>query len=923
MGVRKNAKFLSAPEKEDFVKACVLMKADIVNPGALVAAQYSKWDQYVAIHWMIQAGIAPGGVSVNFGHGGPGSFSFLSWHRYFLYQFEQDLQSYVPGVMLPYWDWADPAPILTDTFLGLNGNSANNNVIEQGYFAFDKPGAGVNATALPAWWPASLIGWRLPSMFPSNLQGGLRRQTANVSLLPLTSHLQAALSQSDYSSFQLALEAGTRMHNSLHGWLGGGGTGGNPMSPCSTRLNIGHMSCATISPFDPIFYLHHCNIDRLWAMWQMDGHANEYPTPADEPDGAEEHFRDDIMYPWTGGASGYGTSASIASFIPMPDYSAIGAKKNVDTLDFRNAFGYTYDTISIIGVGLDRTGSMNGLTPDPMVSGAADITKWEAAKRGVSAFLQDCETVQDSGAVYVMAGINTFRSLFGNDFTPVFGSPGYGLIKEGTSFSRLTFDSNIASVTAAGGTPLADALSDVQNTLVEPPFTGLPTDEQRYLAMLTDGMLTSGSPMSSIPDGSMTRTAIFGMGFGTGADVDYATIASMVAKGRTLATTQIFHGENAGTIDKFFSNALAAAIGFTSVFDPVVELFAGEHTHLSFTATSADDAFLLTAQGVDYVDNNWSFMLHAPNGQVVYGSQEGHDHSQGCHQCCVMPHITAVRSKGRLSMIIQRGNADKACWVGSWVLMISYKAKAMDGMFMPELGELLFPVSAGPIKGERYSRLLTKPRQRKATRNVISKGLHGLDFRGVGTNRNFEDACNMVVNVYARTNLKINLALNKPVLKKGEEFKLTVNNSVSAGSIRYTGGFARLISPAIDINKIISKAEATKLILAGESSKRYSSKTDIALALAKYEKGKKKAVFIKDQELKLVQHGDSPLHIHHEDTAKPGIYHLGLIVEGKYYPNSKTKNTGHSHHDVAGSHPAETGDFETFTRILNVSFGVE
>ena len=62
MAVRKNAKFLTAAEREDFVKACVLMKAEIVNPGAPAAQQYSRWDEYVAIHWMIQLGIAPGHI---------------------------------------------------------------------------------------------------------------------------------------------------------------------------------------------------------------------------------------------------------------------------------------------------------------------------------------------------------------------------------------------------------------------------------------------------------------------------------------------------------------------------------------------------------------------------------------------------------------------------------------------------------------------------------------------------------------------------------------------------------------------------------------------------------------------------------------------------------------------------------------------
>ena len=59
---------------------------------------------------MIQSAFAPGAASVNFGHGGLGRYSFLSWHRYFLYRLELDLQAKVPGVMIPYWDWTDPPP---------------------------------------------------------------------------------------------------------------------------------------------------------------------------------------------------------------------------------------------------------------------------------------------------------------------------------------------------------------------------------------------------------------------------------------------------------------------------------------------------------------------------------------------------------------------------------------------------------------------------------------------------------------------------------------------------------------------------------------------------------------------------------------------------------------------------------------------
>ena len=170
-----------------------------------------------------------------------------------------------------------------------------------------------------------------------------------------------------------------------------------------------------------------------------------------------------------------------------------------------------------IGIGLDRTGSMLGMTPDPMTTSAPDVTKWEAAKRGVSAFLQDCETVQSSGVVYMIAGVKTFRQLLANDFQPIFAAPGYGLIKSGSGFSRASFDSTVAAMTPGGGTPLADALVDVRNTLVTAPFGGVPADEPRYLAMLTDGLLTSGAPMSSIADGSFAPVAVFSLGFGTGA----------------------------------------------------------------------------------------------------------------------------------------------------------------------------------------------------------------------------------------------------------------------------------------------------------------------------------------------------------------------------------------------------------------------
>lgn len=911
MGIRKNAKFLTVAEQETFVKACVLMKADIVNPGDPLADQYSKWDEAVAIHRMIQSvdNSVLGFTNVNFGHGGLGSYGFLSWHRYFLYWFELQLQSYVPGegLMLPYWDWSDPASLMTDTFLGPNG-AGGTNIVSSGYFAQDAPGTGGNPTPAPAWWPAGLTGWSLYSGF-GTWQGPLTRNLSAPGLLPSVSDLQATLARTTYSDFQNTLETGagadvvSQMHNGIHGWVGG------------------HMGNPTASPFDPFFYLHHCNIDRLWAMWQADGHATEYPAAGADP----QHGPTDIMYPWVGGAAADYTSDFSFGAIVMPDFSALGAIQNDATLDHR-AFGYTYDTLAVIGIGLDRTGSMNGLTPDP-ITGIGTVTKWEAAKQGVSAFLQDCETVQESGAIYVIAGIKTFRSLGGvNNFEAVFPGVPYGLVKSGTGYSQGTFDAAVAPMTAAGGTPLADALQDVEDTLVAPPFGWIPADEQRYLAMLTDGMLTSGSPMSSIADGTFSETVVFAMGFGTAADVDYLTLDSMVLKGKVISgLTQVFHGENAGVIDKFYSNALATAIGFTTVFDPVMELFAGEHTHMEFNATSADESFFLTAQGMDFTDTNWSFQLIGPDGTVAYSDGTHPLHGGTMAHGGRMPHVTAARGKGRLSLMLQRNSADRCSWVGTWRLMIAYRAKDLSKMVMPNIGELVFPVAAGPVRGARYARLLQPVEKRLAARSVAAPQRHPLDVRPPSTNSDSERVCSVAVNVYARTRLRLNLVAEQGLVVAGDPLKISVGHDVLAGNISNVRAFARLVAPTVDIAALVARVKKRdipkEVWLKGSQALRF----DPAKLLAVLETRDPRIARMRD-EVVVVNHCGDSFHVHVEKTSIPGTYHLGVYLEGVYCPEHGGSDPDHHHdHDtksVEGMCCGPTCCYERFVRLLNLSVAV-
>ena len=65
------------------------------------------------------------------------------------------------------------------------------------------------------------------------------------------------------------LESGP--HNGVHGAIGGSVPGADP----NEWQNLGLMSAPWTAALDPIFWLHHSNIDRLWTTWQR---TNEFPA---------------------------------------------------------------------------------------------------------------------------------------------------------------------------------------------------------------------------------------------------------------------------------------------------------------------------------------------------------------------------------------------------------------------------------------------------------------------------------------------------------------------------------------------------------------------------------------------------------------------------------------------------------------------
>jgi tyrosinase len=87
--------------------------------------------------------------------------------------------------------------------------------------------------------------------------------------LPSAGQMEHVMDLGDYEDFSRQLED---IHGSVHVWVGG------------------DMVDASVSPQDPLFFLHHANVDRYWHYWQQ-WHADEQPDLSGD---------DAIMTPWNG-----------------------------------------------------------------------------------------------------------------------------------------------------------------------------------------------------------------------------------------------------------------------------------------------------------------------------------------------------------------------------------------------------------------------------------------------------------------------------------------------------------------------------------------------------------------------------------------------------------------------------------------------
>ena len=240
-------------------------------------------------------------------HRNPG---FLPWHRAYLLDLERELQAIDASVSLPYWRFDQPAPnLFTRDFIGVS------NSLGTVQFSPTNP----------------LQFWRT-----DGIQGITRRPFFN----PAT---QGANGFNETQT--LALGTQYVQFRSMEG---------NPHGLAHTSFG-GSIGSIGTAARDPLFFLLHANVDRLWAKWQRRFGRFDPALAASfgAPPSRIGHNLPDTMWPWNGitGAPRPPTAPG-GTLASSPSITAPGLSPRVrDCLDYQGTLspaarlGFDYDDV--------------------------------------------------------------------------------------------------------------------------------------------------------------------------------------------------------------------------------------------------------------------------------------------------------------------------------------------------------------------------------------------------------------------------------------------------------------------------------------------------------------------------------------------------------------------------------------------------
>ncbi|MCG8454644.1 MAG: tyrosinase family protein, partial [Holophagales bacterium] len=198
-----------------------------------------------------------------------GQFFFLAWHRMYLYYFERILQAAVREATgepdyelnLPYWDYENPSFHPLPEPFRVPADSSNSLYVSQRAADCNDGGICVSAEEADATQALSLIpicncesAAGCPTGTPDAagcVPGLLPDETFGGQYTPVPEHALRNFGELE-----------SQPHNVVHDAIGG---------------EYGWMAYVECAARDPIFWLHHANIDRLWQVWLNQGGERSNP----------------------------------------------------------------------------------------------------------------------------------------------------------------------------------------------------------------------------------------------------------------------------------------------------------------------------------------------------------------------------------------------------------------------------------------------------------------------------------------------------------------------------------------------------------------------------------------------------------------------------------------------------------------------
>lgn len=175
--------------------------------------------------------------------GGPYNL-FLPWHRAYILYFEHAARDQDSSAVLPWWDWTSTQSHTTGVPTAFSAET-------------------VNGQTNPLYKSHITV----PSAQPP-LDRDTQRFPGDPSELPASTDVEDLYSVTQFEEFSSRLED---IHNFIHGWTGG-------VSTENGRQVGGDMGVIATAAYDPIFWSHHCMIDRIWYLWQLRNGVNNIPA---------------------------------------------------------------------------------------------------------------------------------------------------------------------------------------------------------------------------------------------------------------------------------------------------------------------------------------------------------------------------------------------------------------------------------------------------------------------------------------------------------------------------------------------------------------------------------------------------------------------------------------------------------------------